>query len=246
MMKEGYISDYQTNYQINLNEKQANIDEFLETMEDKKNQMSLLGKQKEQDMSCLRRFFEMKKRLFYYRVSMKYWKKYLKHMKEKKRVAAYTRNSLYRRRLTQWFRGWNKVSHTWGKERIDAEESSFRKNLEFEKLTMWSSKVDQLMLYMAQLEDKIKTEVKAREDLTVTYETSLNKGVSTLNRETNLLADNPLIHEISIVVAKQLLSKSKDDPEALNAMLTQEQRQQLAHLTTSLSGNGAAAGAGGQ
>ena len=44
MMKEGYISDYQTNYQINLNEKQANIDEFLETMEDKKNQMSLLGK----------------------------------------------------------------------------------------------------------------------------------------------------------------------------------------------------------
>jgi len=35
-MKEGYIADYQTNYQINLNEKQANIDEFIETMEEKK------------------------------------------------------------------------------------------------------------------------------------------------------------------------------------------------------------------
>jgi hypothetical protein len=35
---------------------------------------------------------------------------------------------------------------------------------------MWSSKVDQLMLYMAQLEDKIKQEVQAREQLAVTYE----------------------------------------------------------------------------
>ena len=46
----------------------------------------------------------------------------------------------------------------------------FRQNLETEKLTMWSSKVDQLMLYMAQLEDKIKGEVQAREQLAVTYE----------------------------------------------------------------------------
>ena len=76
------------------------------------------------------------------------------------------------------------------------------------------------MLYMAQLEDKIKSEVQAREQLTQTYEQSLNKGVNKLNTETNLLADNPLINEISIVVAKQLLSKSKEDPNALNALLT--------------------------
>ena len=76
------------------------------------------------------------------------------------------------------------------------------------------------MLYMAQLEDKIKSEVQAREQLTLTYENSLNKGVNVLNNETTLLADNPLIHEISIVVAKQLLTKSKEDPNALNAMLT--------------------------
>ena len=85
---------------------------------------------------------------------------------------------------------------------------------------MWSSKVDQLMLYMAQLEDKIKVEVQAREALTTIYEHSLNKGVTVLNRETNLLADNPLIHEISIIVAKQLLTKSKEDPNAVSAMLT--------------------------
>tara|TARA_B110000285_G_C14938973_1_gene521046 strand:- start:62 stop:295 length:234 start_codon:yes stop_codon:yes gene_type:complete len=58
----------------------------------------------------------------------------------------------------------------------------------------------------------------------------LNKGVNILNQETNLLANNPLVHEISLVVAKQLLTKSKEDPEQLNALLTQEQREQLALL----------------
>ena len=40
------------------------------------------------------------------------------------------------------------------------------------------------MLYMAQMEDRIKSEVKAREMLSVTYEQSLNKGVHRLNTET--------------------------------------------------------------
>ena len=35
-MKEEYIVEYQNNYQINLNEKQANIDSFIETIEEKK------------------------------------------------------------------------------------------------------------------------------------------------------------------------------------------------------------------
>lgn len=95
---------------------------------------------------------------------------------------------------------------------------------------MWTTKVDQLMLYMAQLEDKIKSEVQAREDLTQTYEGSLNRGMTTFNQETNLLADNPLVKEISLVVARQLLSKKSEDPEGVNALLTQSQRMQLAQL----------------
>lgn len=83
----------------------------------------------------------------------------------------------------------------------------FRKNLETEKLTMWTEKVDQLMLYMGQLENKIKQEVAAREQLAQTYEQSLNKGAKLLNQETGLLADNPLVQEISLVVAKHLMEK---------------------------------------
>jgi hypothetical protein len=124
------------------------------------------------------------------------------------------------------------ICHNDGKKKIKDWQAVFRNEMETEKLTMWSSKVDQLMLYMAQLEDKIKQEVQAREQLTVTYEGSLNKGVNKLNQETGLLADNPLVHEISLVVAKQLLTKSKEDPDQLNALLTQEQREQLAMLNS--------------
>lgn len=88
-------------------------------------------------------------------------------------------------------------------------------------LVQWTSKVDALLLYMAQLEEKIKIEVAAREELAKTYECSLNQGVQKLNTETSFLAENPLIKEISLVVAKELLAKSKDDKQ-LTEMLRQK------------------------
>ena len=45
-----------------------------------------------------------------------------------------------------------------------------------------------------------------------------------MNKETDLLSENPLVNEISLVVAKELLSKSKENPSAFNQLLTQEQR----------------------
>ena len=42
LMKEQYTIDYQNNYQINVNEKQSNIDEFVATLDDKKNESKAL------------------------------------------------------------------------------------------------------------------------------------------------------------------------------------------------------------
>ncbi len=64
---------------------------------------------------------------------------------------------------------------------------------------------------MAQLQERIRVEVNAREDLAKTYESSLNKGVGHLNNETRILAENPLIQEISLIVAQEILNKSKMD-----------------------------------
>lgn len=46
LMKEAYIQDYKNNYQININEKEANVYEFVATIDDKKQQCFDLDKSK--------------------------------------------------------------------------------------------------------------------------------------------------------------------------------------------------------
>ena len=83
---------------------------------------------------------------------------------------------MYRKKLKSYFDAFYQQCHIEGKEKIVAHTEQYRKELETEKLTIWTEKVDQLMLYMGQLENKIKDEVQAREKLTVSYENSLTKG----------------------------------------------------------------------
>lgn len=85
-------------------------------------------------------------------------------------------------------------------------------------MTSWDKEVEALKLYMAQLQEKIRIEVIAREELAKTYEASLNRGVVQLNEETKSLAENPLVKEISLFVAQELLSKSKQDPYIANLL----------------------------
>ena len=148
-LKETYIAEYQDNYQMNLNEKQANIDGFLETIEEKKKQVGELERFKAQNQSCIQRFFEMKTRLRYYKTYLKGWQAWFKRRKEKKRVAAYTRNHIYRMKMKSCFRQLRAICHEEGRKKIKEWQADFQNKLETEKLTMWSSKVDQLMLYMA-------------------------------------------------------------------------------------------------
>lgn len=82
------------------------------------------------------------------------------------------------------FESWRGVSHHWFKNRIDRQTGAFRADLENRMLNIFTSKVDALLLYMAQLEDKIGVEAEAREQLTKTYESSLNVGLHSLQRET--------------------------------------------------------------
>lgn len=179
-MKKNYIIEYQQNYQLNYTEKQNNIDEFIgSTIGDKKQLAFNLEKQNDMNLSAVQRFYDMKDALRSYQVAFQAWHKYYLRKKGWKRRRACFWNTFMRNRLTKFFRSWRGVSRVEGRERIKKEEIIYRKDLETQKLTMWTSKVDQLMLYMAQLEDKIKSEVQAREDLTQTYEGSLNRGMKT-------------------------------------------------------------------
>ena len=100
---------------------------------------------------------------------------------------------MYRRNLRLLFGSWRGVTHSWFKERVNKDAVDYEIKVREEKLLSWDKNVEALKLYMAQLQEKIRIEVAAREELAKTYESSLNKGVGELNNETRILADNPLI-----------------------------------------------------
>ena len=127
----------------------------------------------------------------------KAWRFYFSIYKRKARLAAYTRNTLYRKKLVRLFTSWRRVTDMEFKERLNREKSTFRNDLESKILVQWSTKVDALTLYVAELEDKIKHEQEAREKLKIAYDQSLNLGHQRLVDETALLTQNPLIHEVS-------------------------------------------------
>ena len=85
----------------------------------------------------------------------------------------------------------------------------------------YSVKVDELLIVMADLEERIKIEQQAREQLTKKYEASLNQGVNQFNQETEILyADHPLVKDISLIVAQKLLQNANGN-DNLQTMLRQ-------------------------
>jgi len=88
-------------------------------------------------------------------------------------------------------------------------------------LYKYSVKVDELLIVMADLEERIKIEQQAREQLTKKYEASLNQGVNQFNQETEILyADHPLVKDISLIVAQKLLQNANGN-DNLQTMLRQ-------------------------
>ncbi len=107
---------------------------------------------------------------------------YTQMQKREKRIKAYSKNYMYRRNMRQLFYNWRAVSHQWFKERINHEAVEYEREQRDKELTHWDKEVDALKVYMAQLQEKIRIEVQAREELARTYENSLNRGVVQLNR----------------------------------------------------------------
>jgi hypothetical protein len=56
------------------------------------------------------------------------------------------------------FDSWRGVSHEWFKQRLNEQTGQFRAELEERMLNCFTTKVDALNLYMAQLQEKIKQE----------------------------------------------------------------------------------------
>lgn len=93
--------------------------------------------------------------------------------------------------------------------------------MEEKYLHKYSTRVDELLIVMADLEERIRVEQLAREQLTKKYEASLNIGVNQFNQETEILyADHPLVKDISLIVAQKLLQNANGN-ENLQTLLRQ-------------------------
>lgn len=129
-MRGGYMTEYQANFEQNSSRRDNKLSEMNMAIEGQSEYGRDLEKTIEQQDSCLHKFFVMKSNLFTLRTIMKKWKAYIAVYKQKARVAAYRRNTLYRKKLKLLFTTWRSQAHEWFKERIERERALFREELE--------------------------------------------------------------------------------------------------------------------
>lgn len=197
-MRQGYMAEYQENFNQNTSRRNDKISEMMESISQQELTNKELEKEKNSQKSCMYKFYAQTRNHFRFRVILANWKYYTKCQKRKNRILNYAKNNSHRRRQARLFESWRKVTHAWFKERIDSERMTMKTELESKMLIQWTTKVDALMLYMAQLEDRIKIEQEARQKLAEAYDASLTNGFSRLTLETQMLQVNPLIGEVVI------------------------------------------------
>lgn len=171
---------------------------MMQSIQQQESTIRELEKENNSQKSCMYKFYEKTRNHFRFRCVLRAWKYYTKCRKQRNRVYSYIINKFHRRRQSKIYEGWKWVAHKQFKEEVDAKKFRIQAELESKMLTQWSTKVDALLLYMSQLEDKIKVEQEARQKLAEAYDNSLNNGFSRLNLETQVLQANPLINEVVI------------------------------------------------
>lgn len=205
-MHHNYINDLQNNFNANASRTSDKLDEMKSSITDQETASKELKRHLKTQKELMANFFKSKANNYYFRVCLAGWKYFHRTEKRKSRVFNYAQNAVCRYRKKSWFYAFRGETHKRFKEHIKTIQGDIERKLCEEKLNVWTNKVDGLKLYMQQLEEKIAGEIAEREQLAKKYEGSLNKGIKSLNRETEVLAENPLVREISLIVAKQLLS----------------------------------------
>lgn len=70
-------------------------------------------------------------------------------VRREKRLKAYSKNYMFRRKMRMLFGSWRGVTHSWFKEKINKESVEFEIRRREESLVQWDKSVETLKLYMA-------------------------------------------------------------------------------------------------
>lgn len=197
-MRITYMEDFQENFNQNSSRRDDKISEMMQSISHQENCIRDLEREKNAQKSCLHKFYAQTRAHFVYRQTLRAWKAMAKRNRNCKRIENYAKNKLHRKRMRLMFCAIRQSSHLNFKAKWDVMRAEKKRELEITHLDKWKNKVDALMLYMAQLEDKIKLEQDARQKLAEAYDRSLSNGFKTLSHETQMLQVNPLIGEVVI------------------------------------------------
>lgn len=164
-MHSAFINDLQNNFNANNSRVSDKLDEMKSSITDQKNVTKQLKSQIKTQKNLLENFYEKKTNNYYFRVCFAGYKYFHKAEKRKSRVYNYAQNAVARYRKKRWFYAFRKETHRKFKEHVMEMKYKIEKQMRDEKLNVWTSKVDALKRYMAQLEEKIEGEIAEREEL---------------------------------------------------------------------------------
>lgn len=159
----------------------GNIEDFKSKIEQRTVEAAKIANHKNHYILIAKHLMKKKHDEFYLKIAMKALKRMQMRARTVKRKQTYLMNKSKRKFLTQCFTQFRDICHEEAVKRVKQEAEAFRTQLQREKLSALSSKVDQMMTYLGLLEDKIKREQEARIQITEVYNKSLNKGVTTLH-----------------------------------------------------------------
>ncbi len=129
-MRGGYMTEFQINYNQNSSRRDDRLVEMSLSIEAEDNYANELAKTRDTQASCLNMFFTQKFNKFRIKVVWKAWRYYFGVYKRKARLAAFTRNSLHRKKMNRLFGSWRGVTDQSFKVRMEIEKKTFRTELE--------------------------------------------------------------------------------------------------------------------
>lgn len=149
LMKNSYLSEYEQNYQANLNDKNAHIKEIQNRIAEKEEDIS---DHKERYDALKHKIFTLLRQKYSLFIKKIYFNEMVYHaelVKREKRLNAYSKNYMYRRKMRLLFGSWRGVSHRWFKKRINKEAIDYERTQRDKELAQWDKEVDALKVYMA-------------------------------------------------------------------------------------------------
>lgn len=127
MMKGSYQQEYELNFQANLADKNNHIKEMQNEIQEKEETIANKKDRYDALKHKIYTLLRQKYNLFVKRIYFNEFVYFVDMQKFEKRIKAYSKNYMYRRKMRVLFGSWRGVSHQWFKQRINKEAIDYEK-----------------------------------------------------------------------------------------------------------------------